>query len=66
MPTQRPKVGRDPDIAAAVLCLASPHARSITGHHLVVNGGTSTHIPGIAGALAQPSLRITVRLRPGA
>jgi len=42
-----PYLGEAEDIAAAVVFLASDDARSITGHNLVVDGGNSSHVPGI-------------------
>jgi NAD(P)-dependent dehydrogenase (short-subunit alcohol dehydrogenase family) len=46
--TLTPYLGAPPDIAHAVLFLASDEARYITGHNLVVDGGTVSHVPGYA------------------
>lgn len=46
--TLTPYLGEPRDIAAAVVYLASDAARYITGHNLVVDGGTSSHVPGFA------------------
>ncbi|MEZ0242566.1 MAG: SDR family oxidoreductase, partial [Sphingomonas sp.] len=47
--TLLPYLGEPDDIAHAVVFLASDAARSITGHTLVVDGGTSIHVPGFEG-----------------
>lgn len=44
--TLTPYLGNPEDIAAAVLFLASDEARYITGQNIVVDGGTSIHVPG--------------------
>jgi NAD(P)-dependent dehydrogenase (short-subunit alcohol dehydrogenase family) len=41
-------LGAPEDIAHAVAFLAADEARYITGHNLVVDGGTSAHVPGFA------------------
>lgn len=46
--TLTPYLGDPMDIAHAVAFLASDEARYITGQMLVVDGGTSAHIPGFA------------------
>ncbi|HBF31629.1 SDR family NAD(P)-dependent oxidoreductase [Rhizobium sp.] len=46
--TLTPYLGDPMDIAHAVAFLASDEARYITGQMLVVDGGTSVHIPGYA------------------
>ncbi|MEA1672130.1 SDR family NAD(P)-dependent oxidoreductase [Nitrospirillum sp. BR 11163] len=46
--TLTPYLGRPEDIAHAVAYLATDEARYVTGQCLVVDGGTSTHVPGIA------------------
>ena len=46
--TLTPYLGTPEDIAAAVVFLASDEARYITGHNLVVDGGTVSHVPGFA------------------
>jgi NAD(P)-dependent dehydrogenase (short-subunit alcohol dehydrogenase family) len=46
--TLTPYLGDPMDIAHAVAFLASDEARYITGQMLVVDGGTSSHIPGYA------------------
>lgn len=46
--TLTPYLGAPDDIAYAVAYLASDEARYVTGHNLVVDGGTATHVPGIA------------------
>jgi NAD(P)-dependent dehydrogenase (short-subunit alcohol dehydrogenase family) len=46
--TLTPYLGLPEDIAHAVAFLASDDARYITGHNLVVDGGTVTHVPGFA------------------
>jgi NAD(P)-dependent dehydrogenase (short-subunit alcohol dehydrogenase family) len=46
--TLTPYLGVPEDIAHAVAFLASDEARYITGHNLVVDGGTSSHVPGFA------------------
>ncbi len=47
--TLRDQLGDPEDIAEAVVFLASPAARNISGHVLVSDGGLSTHVPGLAG-----------------
>lgn len=44
--TLTPYLGHAEDIAAAVVFLASDEARYVTGHNLVVDGGTAIHVPG--------------------
>jgi NAD(P)-dependent dehydrogenase (short-subunit alcohol dehydrogenase family) len=46
--TLTPYLGDPMDIANAVAFLASDEARYITGQMIVVDGGTSSHIPGFA------------------
>ncbi|MBB6250959.1 SDR family NAD(P)-dependent oxidoreductase [Nitrospirillum iridis] len=46
--TLTPYLGRPEDLAHAVAYLASDEARYVTGQCLVVDGGTSSHVPGIA------------------
>jgi NAD(P)-dependent dehydrogenase (short-subunit alcohol dehydrogenase family) len=46
--TLTPYLGVPEDIARAVAYLASDEARYVTGHNLVVDGGTSSHVPGFA------------------
>jgi NAD(P)-dependent dehydrogenase (short-subunit alcohol dehydrogenase family) len=46
--TLTPYLGNPDDIAHAVAYLASDEARYLTGHNLVVDGGTSSHVPGFA------------------
>jgi NAD(P)-dependent dehydrogenase (short-subunit alcohol dehydrogenase family) len=46
--TLTPYLGEPIDIAHAVAFLASDEARYLTGHNLVVDGGTATHVPGFA------------------
>jgi NAD(P)-dependent dehydrogenase (short-subunit alcohol dehydrogenase family) len=46
--TLTPYLGEPLDIAHAVAFLASDEARYLTGHNLVVDGGTVTHVPGFA------------------
>jgi NAD(P)-dependent dehydrogenase (short-subunit alcohol dehydrogenase family) len=46
--TLTPYLGLPEDIAHAVVYLASEEARYVTGHNLVVDGGTSVHVPGFA------------------
>ena len=46
--TLTPYLGDPVDIAHAVVFLASDEARYITGQAIVVDGGTSAHIPGFA------------------
>lgn len=46
--TLTPYLGIPEDIAHAVAYLASDESRYVTGHNLVVDGGTSSHVPGFA------------------
>jgi NAD(P)-dependent dehydrogenase (short-subunit alcohol dehydrogenase family) len=46
--TLTPYLGAPEDIAHAVAFLASEEARYVTGHNLVVDGGTVAHVPGFA------------------
>jgi NAD(P)-dependent dehydrogenase (short-subunit alcohol dehydrogenase family) len=46
--TLTPYLGVPEDIAHAVAYLASDDSRYVTGHNLVVDGGTSSHVPGFA------------------
>jgi NAD(P)-dependent dehydrogenase (short-subunit alcohol dehydrogenase family) len=46
--TLTPYLGVPEDIAHAVAFLASDDARYVTGHNLVVDGGTVAHVPGFA------------------
>jgi len=46
--TLTPYLGVPEDIANAVAFLASDEARYVTGHNLVVDGGTVAHVPGFA------------------
>jgi NAD(P)-dependent dehydrogenase (short-subunit alcohol dehydrogenase family) len=46
--TPTPYLGAPADIAHAVVFLASDEARYINGHSLVVDGGSSVHVPGYA------------------
>jgi len=46
--TLTPYLGEPLDIAHAVAYLASDEARYVTGQNLVVDGGTSSHVPGFA------------------
>jgi NAD(P)-dependent dehydrogenase (short-subunit alcohol dehydrogenase family) len=46
--TLTPYLGIPEDIANAVAFLASDDARYVTGHNLVVDGGTVAHVPGFA------------------
>jgi NAD(P)-dependent dehydrogenase (short-subunit alcohol dehydrogenase family) len=46
--TLTPYLGAPEDLAGAVAFLASDEARYVTGHNLVVDGGTSSHVPGFA------------------
>lgn len=46
--TLTPYLGVPEDIANAVAFLASDAARYVTGHNLIVDGGTSSHVPGFA------------------
>lgn len=50
--TLTPYLGVAEDIAHAVAFLASDEARYVTGHNLVVDGGTSAHVPGFAALSA--------------
>ena len=45
--TLTPTLGLPDDIARAVAFLASDAARHVNGHTLVVDGGTSSHMPGL-------------------
>jgi len=46
--TLTPYLGVPEDIANAVAFLASDDARYVTGHNLIVDGGTVAHVPGFA------------------
>jgi len=46
--TLTPYLGEPNDIAEAVVFLASDAARYVTGHNLVVDGGTASHVPGFS------------------
>jgi len=46
--TLTPYLGSPEDVAYAVAYLASDESRYVTGHNLVVDGGTSSHVPGFA------------------
>ncbi|WP_114240618.1 SDR family NAD(P)-dependent oxidoreductase [Dyella sp. C9] len=46
--TLTPQLGEPLDIAYAAAYLASDEARYVTGQNLVVDGGTSSHVPGFA------------------
>jgi len=46
--TLTPYLGIPEDIAHAVAYLASDESRYVTGHNLIVDGGTSSHVPGFA------------------
>lgn len=46
--TLTPYLGEPDDIAYAVAYAASDEARYLTGQNIVVDGGTSTHVPGFA------------------
>jgi NAD(P)-dependent dehydrogenase (short-subunit alcohol dehydrogenase family) len=46
--TLTPYLGMPEDIAHAVAYLSSDESRYVTGHNLVVDGGTSSHVPGFA------------------
>ena len=46
--TLTPHLGEPSDIAAAIVFAASPAARYMNGHNLVVDGGTASHVPGFA------------------
>ena len=50
--TLTPYLGVAEDIAYAVAFLACDEARYITGHNLVVDGGTAEHVPGFAALSA--------------
>lgn len=47
--TLRERLGVAEDIAEAVAFLASDAARNVTGHVLVADGGSASHVPGLAG-----------------
>jgi NAD(P)-dependent dehydrogenase (short-subunit alcohol dehydrogenase family) len=46
--TLTPYLGAPEDLAHAVAFLASDESRYVTGHNLVVDGGTVAHVPGFA------------------
>jgi NAD(P)-dependent dehydrogenase (short-subunit alcohol dehydrogenase family) len=46
--TLTPYLGAPQDIAHAVAFLASEESRYVTGHNLIVDGGTVSHVPGFA------------------
>jgi NAD(P)-dependent dehydrogenase (short-subunit alcohol dehydrogenase family) len=46
--TLTPYLGISEDIAHAVIFLASDESRYVTGHNLIVDGGTVSHVPGFA------------------
>jgi NAD(P)-dependent dehydrogenase (short-subunit alcohol dehydrogenase family) len=46
--TLTPYLGTPEDIAYAVAYTASDEARYLTGQNLVIDGGTSSHVPGFA------------------
>jgi NAD(P)-dependent dehydrogenase (short-subunit alcohol dehydrogenase family) len=46
--TLTPYLGLPEDIAAAVAFLACDDSRYVTGHDLIVDGGTASHVPGFA------------------
>jgi NAD(P)-dependent dehydrogenase (short-subunit alcohol dehydrogenase family) len=46
--TLTPYLGVPQDIAHAVAFLASDESRYVTGHNLIVDGGTASHVPGFA------------------
>ncbi len=46
--TLTPYLGAPQDIAHAVAFLASDESRYVTGHNLIVDGGTCSHVPGFA------------------
>lgn len=50
--TLTPYLGVAEDIAYAVAFLASDEARYVTGHNLIVDGGTASHVPGFAALSA--------------
>ncbi len=47
--TLRDRLGEPEDIAESVAFLASDAARNITGQVLVCDGGSASHVPGLAG-----------------
>jgi NAD(P)-dependent dehydrogenase (short-subunit alcohol dehydrogenase family) len=46
--TLTPYLGAPEDIAHAVAFLAGDESRYVTGHNLIVDGGTASHVPGFA------------------
>jgi NAD(P)-dependent dehydrogenase (short-subunit alcohol dehydrogenase family) len=46
--TLTPYLGGPENIAHAVVFLASDDSRYVTGHNLLVDGGTVAHVPGFA------------------
>jgi len=54
--TLTPYLGAPEDIAQAVAFLAGDESRYVTGHNLIVDGGTASHVPGFAqfSKLAEP------------